>query len=869
MKRFIRVCGGILALIALISSIFQPPQNVMAQSGTSFDVAYVYLGNIYLASVVNGQATTITPLTQDAEGGNAWPAWSSSGRYLMYTHYDWANPNLYILDTLTGQFILQLPGACCGAWHPTNDTIAYYNQNTGTITTAGPDNSHQLDIWQNPYGSSNIFGRMAWAPDYTLYYSIALGDAYTQVHALNVNGEDSMVAAPELDGMGMESNLMSSPAVSGNGELSVVVDGLARAPSSTELLFGYGGVTGTGLGRWMGSMGSAYSPSWSPDGQQMLIEMSASCMDMGFEAPGFCKAGLGVFDINAYSTTLIQGLNDENFIEPAWRPAIPTPPVVTDVPIPTTPPPTEVPPTAYLCGQTESVDIYSGMTAYSQAVIVPCGSSQPIEVGSLGMGMFASENVVRYANPVLESIQPYDTKLGTVSQKLASYDSSEEISSCAVCDQPDAQPVWRNSLYAGSMRIEPANPVALQEVTLVLSMQAEGSNLQDAAYTVDVTFGEDFPYESVHYVFDSSEPVSAAHLSPLVPQQGNYELRINGLRFPMTYGGSLVASVQMKDADMPSSSAMNISVGSSPEAWRTCAGTFLKNLNALAKVTLPQQAQVKATILTLDYQEKLDLCGDNPTCLSEALRSFEEESMASGAELGFDYAKQFMQLDPSMKILEMAKHVIENGMDTAKCTHLWLELISNGLHQSNAQPESRLVDGFMTASPVYPLVTTPDGLRTGFLPDGTQVQEIPGSYAVQMDEKRALLVPADLQSSLQISGYADGSMNLYAFLPQGAGESLNLTYEDVPVQTGAQMTLETGQQDMPLTITTNGRSEQRLPDQVQRLTSSGHAETSAPRVSFWERLSSESARPYVIGAVALLALLALVGLGWLLWKANH
>ena len=71
MKRFIRVCGGILALIALISSIFQPPQNVMAQSGTSFDVAYVYLGNIYLASVVNGQATTITPLTQDAEGGRS------------------------------------------------------------------------------------------------------------------------------------------------------------------------------------------------------------------------------------------------------------------------------------------------------------------------------------------------------------------------------------------------------------------------------------------------------------------------------------------------------------------------------------------------------------------------------------------------------------------------------------------------------------------------------------------------------------------------------------------------------------------------------------------------------------------------------
>lgn len=865
MKRIICVCGCILVLAALVSSIFVPMQNVKAQSGSNFDLAYVYHGNIYLASIVNGQASTITPLTQDAEGGNGWPSWSPDGRYLMYTHYDLATPNLRILDTLTGQTTLQLDGACCGAWHPTNGYIAYYNWRTGVITTAAPDNSHQYDIWQPDF---EIFGRMAWAADGTLYYNIA-SDSMTQVHALSSAGEDSMVVAPEIDGMGMESNMMSSPAVNVNGELSVVVSGLARAPSSTELLFGYAGVTGSGIGRWMGSLGgSGINPSWSPDGRQMLLEMFADCMSLGFNFPGYCKAGLGVFDINAYSQTLIQGLAGEDYVEPAWRPAIPGAPVVTEVP--TAPPPTEVPPSTFLCGKSESVDVYSGMTAYSQAVIVPCGSSQPIEVGSLGMGMFASESMVRYVDPVLEGVQAYDTKLGTVNQKLASYASSEEISSCEVCGLPDAQPVWRNSLYVGSMRLEPAQPEALQEVTLVLAMQAEGSNLESAAYTVDVTFGEDFPYESVHYVFDSSEPISAAHLSPLVPQQGNYELRVSGLRFPMTYSGSLVVSIQLKDTEMPSSTAMNISVSSSDQAWRTCGGTFLKNLNALAEVPLPQQAQVKATILTLDYQEKLEVCGDNPTCLSEALQSFEEESMQSGAELGLDFAKQFIQLDPRMKILEMAKHVIENGMDTIKCSQLFFELVKNGLHQANGQAgEANLVDGFMTASPVYPLVTTPDGLRTGFLADGTMVQEIPGSYAVQMDEKHALLVPVGLQSSLQISGYADGSMNLYAFLPQGGDESLNLTYEDVPVKSGAQMLLETDKQEMPLTITVEGRSEQRLPDEVERLTGSGQVENVTPAASSSSGMNSGIPLPYIIGVVVLLALLALVGIGFFFWKVNH
>ncbi len=501
-------------------------------------------------------------------------------------------------------------------------------------------------------------------------------------------------------------------------------------------------------------------------------------------------------------------------------------------------------------------------------MIVPCGETQALELG--GLGQFGDQNFYRFTNPVFQPVTAYDTELGTVDTRLESWAQGEAIDSCQVCNLPDASPQWRNSLYLGLVQVEPAQPVALEPVTLVLSMQAEGSTLADAPYIVDVSFGEDFPYNSIHYTFDSEDPVSVAHLDPLVPPVGDYELRITGLRFPHTYSGSLVVSVRLKDLEMPSSLGINISVSEPTTLWAACSGAFIKGLNFLTEVPLPLQVQVAATNQYLEYQDRLAYCGDNSTCQAEALVGFHEATVDTAIGLGGDWAKFFGFLDqaPGLRVLTVAKRVVDLGLYPVKCGQFIVTFIQKGLHGANLQSEGQEVDGFMTASPVYPLVTDSNGLQTGFLPDGTLVEGIPGAYAVEIGEKRVVLVPADVQSALEVNGYAEGTMDLYLMLDQADGQSLDVTYEDVPVQSGAHMQLDPSDSQMPLTITANGQTEQRLPDRVEQLTASGEVEAPSPVTQATPTLTLvRPSNSQGIGTVVILSTLILMGVGLLIVAA--
>ncbi len=532
----------VLAVIALLSTLLPTGSTVrLVQAQSSLDLAYVRGGDIYLAAIANDQVLSDQALTSSGSNNN--PAWSPDGRYLLYQHNAGSVPELRILDVLTGDTPRVIQGACCGTWNPYSGDIAYVDLNSGALVTADAFGSSQSILWPNVYERGTPYGRTAWAGD-TIYITLANGDFVTQVWGVDGSGSLKQVFGPGIEGgMLSPSDALSSPAASLSGDLAVTVDTgvLGMAPGGPVVYAGYGG-NGPAFGRWQVEAGIGDQPSWAPEGGRFAWEQWIGCNEAGIDAPGLCKGGIGIFDLNAYSQTMV--LTGADLSQPAWRPAVPAPmptntptrlpPTSTPVPPASTPQPaaTEPPADAPLCGVLETVNIYSGMTAYPQAVLVSCGTGQLIEVGPLGG--WGDGKLYRYSLPSLEPVETYNSELGPVIGRMLSSASSEEISSCQVCGLPDPVVNRPNSLSVGFIGWQPQTPRAMEEVSLALKMQGKGSTIATAPYLVDLTFGTDFPYDYIHYTFDSEDPVSGAHLSPRPAQNGAYDLTISGLHFPMT-----------------------------------------------------------------------------------------------------------------------------------------------------------------------------------------------------------------------------------------------------------------------------------------------------------------------------------------------
>ncbi len=282
-----------------------------------YNIAYVYQGNIYLAKTDGSQVTSTQSYTQDPAGGNVYPAWSPDGRYLLYTHFDMDAPTLRILDVWTGQTVQEIPSACCGAWNPNTGDIAYVRTDQGVVVSAAPDNSRTTVLWTLFPGRS-AFGRGAWAPDGTLYLALSQGESATQVWGIRDGQAEQVIGPGGYDAD--SSNVMTSPAVSRDGTLSVTIhtEYLPVAPGGPHTFFGYAGVTAGGFGRWMGDLGFGDNASWSPDGQQILWEQWVGCEEVGISAPGYCMGGLGIRSVNFNEGTLIQ--RGEEYLQPAWKP---------------------------------------------------------------------------------------------------------------------------------------------------------------------------------------------------------------------------------------------------------------------------------------------------------------------------------------------------------------------------------------------------------------------------------------------------------------------------------------------------------------------------------------------------------------------
>ena len=111
----------------------------------------------------------------------------------------------------------------------------------------------------------------------------------------------------------------------------------------------------------------------------------------------------------------------------------------------------------------------------------------------------------------------------------------------------------------------------------------------------------------------------------------------------------------------------------------------------------------------------------------------------------------------------------------------WISAITNARNGIGER-----ISSLFSQSPVYPLLVDSQGRRSGFLPDGVQVEEIPGTDIYVMEEERLITVNIDEPLTAQVYGYADGSMTLTLDTPSSTS---TLLYPDVPVVAGMEASI--------------------------------------------------------------------------------
>jgi len=163
---------SITLVTALILSLLLPshaqaiaPGSIPLQTARQGEIAYILDGDIWLLDLFTGESQQLT-----TDGDNRWPTWSTDGRYLLYTHGNMEETaDLYILEVGQGEPRLLVENACCAAWEPDGDRIAYIALAGGelAIEAVRPDGSGKETLFAPlQYGRSSWpTGNMLWLPE--------------------------------------------------------------------------------------------------------------------------------------------------------------------------------------------------------------------------------------------------------------------------------------------------------------------------------------------------------------------------------------------------------------------------------------------------------------------------------------------------------------------------------------------------------------------------------------------------------------------------------------------------------------------------------------------------------------------------------
>ena len=418
-------------------------------------------------------------------------------------------------------------------------------------------------------------------------------------------------------------------------------------------------------------------------------------------------------------------------------------------------------------------------------------------------------------------------------------------SDCAAIPTVAPAPTPRLSFNISVMDMHwESSPRAFEPATLVVKLNVVALPQGNAGYTVDVLFGQDLNFSRpLEYAFDTSDSETSAYITPNRLQNGTFEIRISQLELPTTFSSQMAVTV-ISDANDQVRGALvrPFSVASSPQAYQEClglvynfAGDLVEGNNVLPKGSHAWlQRAISFTGKSIPSIQSANQCGNNTACHAHVLNAFYQDLGLGLIDEGVSKAA-----GPYGFWAVLGKNLILSSPDIVKCG-IWCKDVTWEGIKDLTKAGSGLLNAFITGSPVYPLITNKAGQRSGFLPNGQVVNEIPGAQVFAYGEKRFVLYQGRDAVNAQLVGYAAGTMSVDAVFAGQNGSSIATAYNNVPVAPGMKAILASSDPQAALQIDNDGDGQvdqTRGPDSVENLVASAHtfAETGKTVTGrFWE-----------------------------------
>ncbi len=481
-----------------------------------------------------------------------------------------------------------------------------------------------------------------------------------------------------------------------------------------------------------------------------------------------------------------------------------------------------------VCGsvqaQAQPTPTLGGQNPGKGPLFIPYGENNPAnwwEFHPLGIYVVSlGKFLTSYDDLIGKDVQLWNAHLSA--NTITQVDSYEIVSSCApsapLSNQPALTPAnmsLTNFTLADQLTSFSSlqMPTVLISSTLWVQVTNTGQSPFDppsggGQYTLQVILKQ--PGGKLEeYDFVTGHPSSLEPLGHLNPQESQTLFVTNLFFFTPVNNATLeIYLIPAPNLGMDNSILSKaINVQQHPDSFQACAATVVKAMVKVAGADCsdPSMANINLGLVTMK-------CGDDSVCIDR-----ENAKWVIGCVLS--------KIPTIGDVLSLMSDALSEMSDSSGKPPACI-IVSDWLNATlqEAIRKGYDVNGILTESPVYPLVTNEAGQRAGFLGSGQIVNEIPDSQVLTLGERRYILFPGNGTSRVDVLGYANGTMNLYATFAQGVSSGTSVKYSNVQIIQGMKGTLTSSDNQYLLGIDANGDSitdRSIHPDEIQSITENG------------------------------------------------